>query len=308
MTDRELRQWVARIDPARLGADLHWLAADPLPHRKLNASRPGQSLSTLQEADAWLTAQLEGLGCRVLREEVPVQAFRCDRSKPKAQWYSAPRPDDPWYTAANLQVDLPGARPDRIVLALAHKDSQSWVDSPGAADNAVGTASVLELARVLSDGGLPCTVRLLWCNEEHWPWTSVTAARRMWAAGDDLAAIVNLDSLGAKSEAATAAGEQTNVTLYTRPAGERVARLLGELNERLALGLDQRAAQRERPGDDDGSFVNAGYEGAVMNIGSWPYAHRWYHDEGDQPHTLDLENVRRAVQLTLAGLLVVGDG
>ena len=44
--------------------------------------------------------------------------------------------------------------------------------------------------------------------------------------------------------------------------------------------------ERSRPGDDDGSFVQAGYGAAIINIGSWPYGDPEYHAEGDIPETL----------------------
>ena len=60
-------------------------------------------------------------------------------------------PEDPWYTAYNLYAEKKGrSHPDEIIVVLAHKDSQSWVDSPGANDNAIGTVSVLEMACILA--------------------------------------------------------------------------------------------------------------------------------------------------------------
>ena len=41
--------------------------------------------------------------------------------------------------------------------------------------------------------------------------------------------------------------------------------------------LEQRAVKRPGPGDDDGSFVKAGYAAAVVNIGSWPCGDPNYH-------------------------------
>ena len=80
-----------------------------------------------------------------------VQAYRRDTSKPQQHQYSPPMPEDPWYTAYNLYAEKKGrSRPDEIIVVLAHKDSQSWIDSPGANDNAIGTVGVLELACVLA--------------------------------------------------------------------------------------------------------------------------------------------------------------
>ena len=78
-----------------------------------------------------------------------------------------------------------------------------------------------------------------------------------------------------------------------------------EVNEAYGIGLEQRIYQRAAPGDDDGSFVNAGFPAAIGNIGSYPYADPNYHRETDAPEAVDLENVRLATQACLAAILRV---
>lgn len=297
---------VAAVDARQMSNHLFYLAKDPLPFRKLNYTLPGHSKSTLDEADDYLVGRLESWGYRVQREPVKVQAFRRDTTKPLQHQYSTPRPEDPWYTAHNLYAERKGrSRPDEILLVVAHKDSQSWIDSPGANDNAVGTVGVLELARGLAEYPTERTIRFLFCNEEHTPWTSVTAAQNAKARGDRILAVFNLDSIGAKSAEETAAGRKTNVTAYTEPAGERLAALMQAVNTRFAIGLEQRAVQRAAPGDDDGSFVRAGFGAAVINLGSWPYADPNYHAPGDIPERCDLANAAMTVQATVAALLTL---
>jgi Zn-dependent M28 family amino/carboxypeptidase len=242
----------------------------------------------------------------VEREGVRVQAFRRDTSKPKHAQYSRPMPEDPWYTAYNLYAEKRGrSRPDELIVVVAHKDSQSWIDSPGANDNALGTVGVLEMARVLAEHPSERTLRFLWCNEEHTPWTSATAAQNAKARGDQIVAVFNTDGIGAKTAEQTAAGKKTNVTAYTEPAGERLAELMGAVNVRFAIGLEQRAVKRSGPGDDDGSFVRASYPAAVINIGSWPYGDPNYHGEGDIPERCDVPNAVMTVRATLAAILTL---
>ena len=300
---------IARIDSDRLSEALFHIAKDPLPFRKLNHTRPGSDKNTLYEADDYLQQNLEACGYVVSREGVQVQAFRCDASKPKSHQYARPEPDDPWYTAYNLYAERQGcAHPGEIVLFIAHKDSQSWVDSPGAYDNAVGTVAVLEIARVLKDYAPERTLRFLFCNEEHTPWTSVIAAQQAVERGDNLVGIFNIDSLGGKSQEDIDAGRKTNVTLYTEPEGERFADLMAAVNTAYGIGLIQRKVKRDRPGDDDGSFIKAGFPIAVANLGSCPYADPAYHREDDAPDRVDLPNVVMATQLSLAAGLRVDLG
>ena len=304
MKDEKIAQVIAEVDTRRLQETVNYLAKSPLPMRKYNFTLPDHDKSTMQEADDYLAAQLESYGYRVRREGMRIQAFRCDTNKPKAHQYSTPDPADPWYEGVNLLADREGTkRPGEVIVLLAHKDSQSWVHSPGAYDNAVGTAAVLEIARIIARLEPQRTIRFLFCNEEHTPWTSVLAANNMRQRGDNLVAIFNLDSLGGKSQADIDAGVKTNATLYTVDEGKSLADLMVQVNEWYELGLRQTVIKRERPGDDDGSFVNAGFGKAIVSVGSYPYADAEYHLEGDVPERVDFENVKLATQASLAAVL-----
>ena len=295
-----INSMVGMVNQDRLKANLFYLAKDPLPYRKLNYTVQGHGKNTLYEADDYIQSMLESWGYQIEREECRVQAFRQSSNKS----FEKPLPEDPWDVAYNLYARKVGVKhPDEIILLVSHKDSQSWIDSPGAYDNTVGTVANLEIARILSDYDSKRSIWFLFCNEEHTPWTSVTAAQNAKARGDKIIAVLNLDGLGGKSQADIDAGLKTNVTLYTTPEGERIADLMCELNERYKLGLVQRKVKRKSPGDDDGSFIKAGYPAAVANIGSFPYTDANYHKEGDTPENVDLENVWMSTRLSLAACL-----
>ena len=304
--DASIRSVMDAVSVERMSKHVFYLSKDPLPYRKLNFTLPGHAKNTLYEADDYLAGKLESWGYRVEREGVAVQAYRRDLRKPKQHQYSPPKPEDPWYTAYNLYAEKRGrSRPEEIIVAVAHKDSQSWIDSPGANDNAIGTVGVLEMACALAKHAPDRTVRFLFCNEEHTPWTSATAAENAKKRGDRIVAVFNLDGIGVKGPEQTSQKRKTNVTGFTLPEGERLAELMSAVNTRFAIGLEQRAAKRERPGDDDGSFVKAGYPAAVVNIGSWPYADPNYHAETDTPEKCDFENAALAVRATLAAIMTV---
>ena len=304
--DAKIRRLISDVDPERISKHLFSLSKDPLPYRKLNFTKAGHQKNTLYEADDYLAGKLEAWGYRVEREGVRVQAFRRDTTKPKHAQYSPPKPEDPWYTAYNLYAEKRGrSHPERIIMVLAHKDSQSWIDSAGANDNAIGTSGVLEMARVLADYASESTIRFLFCNEEHTPWTSKTAAQKAKSRGDNIVAVFNMDGIGVKTAEQTAAGKKTNVTAYTEPEGKHLAELMAEVNTRYSIGLEQRTTKRPGPGDDDGSFVLAGFPAAVVNIGSLPYGDPNYHAEGDIPETCDIENAAMTVQATLAAIVTI---
>ena len=293
---------IRKVDQKRLHDDLFYLSKHPLPFRKINYTLPGHDKCTLYEADDFIQARLESCGYAVEKEACLVQAYGRDYTKNIHHQYARPRPDSPWQIAYNLYAKKVGtAHPDEIVVFVSHKDSQSWIASPGANDNAVGTIGNMEIARILANYPSRRTFWFLFCNEEHSPWTSMTAARNAKIRGDNIVAVFNLDGLGRGTEADLKAGRKTNVTLFTKPEGERLADLMIEVNKHYKLGLVQTKYKRPGPGDDDGSFVRAGYPAAVANIGSYPYADPNYHLETDVPETVKIAHVAAATRASLAG-------
>jgi hypothetical protein len=85
---------LAQVNPQLMSEHLLYLAQDPLPFRKANYTLPGHDRDTLAEADDFIAGQLEAWGYQVEREEVAVQAYRCDASKPKSSQYSPPAAED----------------------------------------------------------------------------------------------------------------------------------------------------------------------------------------------------------------------
>jgi Zn-dependent M28 family amino/carboxypeptidase len=296
---------IHQVDPERIRRDLSYLCELPLPFRKANLTLPDHIKSTLDETDDFLVQRLSRLRYAPWKEEARAQAFGYDATKPRHHTYATPHPGAPWYSLHNVYAEKKGQDvPAEIILFVAHKDSQSWIHSPGAYDNAVGTAALLELARVLAKYTPRRTIRFLWCNEEHCPWTSITAAANAKKRGDNLIAVINVDSIGGKSQAEIDQGKKPNVTLYTTEEGKRLADRVTRANELYRVGLEQRTQLRSQPGDDDGSFVKAGYPAAIANLGSFPYADPNYHEPGDTNDKVDVPNVSMAAQAVLAAALI----
>lgn len=300
--EQVFKSLASQADKELIRKGVFYLAEDPLPRRVLNWSLPGHNLSTLEEADLWIEKQLAGYGYKTERDETKVRAFGRDLKKPLAHQYAAPPADAPYFSAHNIIAGTLGTEdPSSVIVIIAHKDSQSWIASPGANDNAIGTCCALELSRLLRNYRPRHTLRFIFCNEEHTPWTSITAAKNIRDAGEDVLALINMDGVGGKSE--SRAGHFDNVTRYTTPEGDRLADLVIKLNNHFKIGLEQSKYRSDSPGDDDGSFINAGFPWSVLNIGSMPYGDPNYHVESDTPEKSDFETARRVVQLTLALIL-----
>ena len=298
-----------QVSAERIRRDLFHLTRDPLPFRKVNFTRPGQAVNSLAEAYQFIRSQLESAGYAVATTTYRVQAFLCDNTQQLHHWYSTPDPADPWYDASNLEVTRPGcSRPEEIIQLISHKDSMSWIDSPGAHDNAVGTVANMELARVLATCNLKRSVRILFCNEEHVPWTSRFAAEAAAARGDKIIAVLNVDSLDGKSDQDMAAGKMMHVVGYSTDEGRALAGFVAACAARHKIGLDVQIIEKQPVNDDDGMFINVGFRTTVMNLGSWPYADAEYHLAGDVPERVNIENVVRSTQLLLATILDIDAG
>lgn len=301
-----IQDMLQSVSAERIRRDLFYLCMDPLPFRKVNYTRPGQSVNSLVETDHFICEQLESAGYEVTTTPYQVQAFRCDDTKPIHHWYAKPDPGDPWYEASNLEVVRVGEEhPEEIIQLISHKDSMSWIDSPGAHDNAAGTVANLELARVLATCSSKRSIRILFCNEEHVPWTSRHAAEAAAARGDDIIAVLNVDSLDGKSDADMAAGKLTHAVGYSTDEGRPLAEFIASCAPRYDIGLDVQVVFKEKVNDDDGMFINAGYRRTVMNCGSFPYVDSEYHLPGDVPERVNIENLVLSTQLLLAAILEI---
>jgi len=138
----------------------------------------------------------------------------------------------------NLVAEQKGAeRPGTIVLAGAHYDSV--IGSPGANDNATGVAVLLEMSRALRRETLSRTVRFVAFANEEPPYFltehmgSRKHARRARQRGEDIAAMLSLETLGYYS---AAAGSQR----YPFPLGAfypRTGNFLGVVGNLPSRGL-----------------------------------------------------------------------
>jgi aminopeptidase YwaD len=127
---------------------------------------------------AWLLSTLRSLGLQPRLLPFP--------------WAGAPQAD-----LANIEVRVPGARPDApLVLFSAHYDSVAG--TPGADDNGSGTVVLLELARRLSAGGYPHELGLLFFDAEEPGLLGSGAYAQSLPEADArrLLGLVNLETMG----------------------------------------------------------------------------------------------------------------
>ena len=299
---------LSQVSLENLRRDLFHLCRDPFSFRTVTYTAPWHTKNSLDETDDFLVERLRALGTspRVIPNRV--RPYRCEEKKDIHRWYSFPYTTDPTYEARSIEITLPGDEcPDEIIQLIAHKDSQSWLNSAGAQDNATGTVANLELVRLLAAIPHRRTIRFLFCNEEHFPWHSGAMAREAQNRGDNIIAVLNSDSFCGKSDADQEAGRKTLWSVYSTPEGKPLAELVVALVNKHHIPLEAFVGASGGVGDDEGSFINCGFRCAVVNQGSFPYADSQYHLRGDIPERVDLENLRASVQAVLATILEVDE-
>lgn len=213
----------------------------------------------------------------------------------------------------NLVAERKGARrPGRVLLVGAHYDSV--IGSPGANDNATGVAVLLEMSRAARDDAPSNSLRFVAFVNEEPPYFltehmgSRVHARRARQRGEDIAAMLSLETLGYYS---TAAGSQR----YPFPLGAfypRTGDFLGVVGNLPSRGLvkdflrhfmavsdfpvEGIATFEWIPGiswSDHWSFWTEGYP-ALMLTDTAPFRYPEYHRLSDLPHRVNGPEFARA--------------
>ena len=200
--------------------------------------------------------------------------------------------DDVPGTSANIIASLRGrSRPDEIVVVCAHVDSAPT--SPGACDNAGGTACVLELARAAAaSGGPDRTVHFaIWGSHETGMHGSETYLARAMHDGLRLHAAINFDTIG------------------LLVAEDRVNLLGGPRWEALVRAAIPKSGLRPPfvPGPGYTDFTNFGAAG-VPSISFGQGLGAWAHTPGDRVEHCGPSGLTRPLRMSARALAAAADG
>lgn len=215
----------------------------------------------------------------------------------------------------NLEVELRGTtRPDEILVIGAHYDSVRG--SPGANDNASGTAATLALARRFAGVPRGRTIRfVLFTNEEppHF-WTrdmgSLVYARACKERGENIVGMVSVETIGYHSEEEGTQDYPPPFSLFYPSTGDFIA----FVGNSASAGLVSRVVRAFRDGvefpsegaaipgivprvgsSDHWSFWKQGWQ-ALMVTDTAPYRYPHYHKATDTPDKLDYDRMSRVVE------------
>ena len=215
----------------------------------------------------------------------------------------------------NLEGVLSGTSlAEEIVLIGAHYDTVSG--SPGANDNASGVAALLEIARLLAAKPLARSVRFVaFVNEEApffytWEMGSHRYARRAHERGDNITAMLSLETIGYYSDAKGSQQYPNPAYAWLYPdtgnfigfvgnlaSRKLVRQCLGSFRRHSAFPSEGVAAPGRMMGihwSDHWSFWQEGYA-AVMVTDTALFRYPHYHASTDTPDRIDYERLARVV-------------
>jgi Zn-dependent M28 family amino/carboxypeptidase len=207
----------------------------------------------------------------------------------------------------NIEAEITGNRPEIIVIG-AHYDSV--FGSPGANDNGTGVAATLALARRFASAKPKQTLRFVAFVNEEPPYFlsgemgSQVYARRCKERGDNIAAMISLETIGYFSDA-------PNSQTYPSPGlglfYPKVGNFIGFVSNVTSRALLRRVIavfrkQAKIPSEaaslpafvpgvswsDQWSFWQQGYP-AIMVTDTAPFRYPYYHSSNDTPDKLDYD-------------------
>ena len=228
---------------------------------------------------------------------------------------------------ANVEVTRRGSRwPEEVILVGAHYDSV--MGSPGANDNGTGVAAMLEISRRMASAQPARSVRFVAFVNEEPPFFrtpqmgSRVYAKRIRERGEDIQAMLSLETIGYYSEAKGSQRYPPLFGLFYPDRGDFIA-FVGNWGSRA---LVHRAATAFRshsdfplesvttfalvPGvdwSDHGSFWKYGYR-ALMVTDTALYRYPHYHTDSDTPDKVNYDALARVTDGLIAVVMDLARG
>jgi hypothetical protein len=217
-------------------------------------------------------------------------------------------------TVYNLETEISGGlRRDEIVVVGGHYDTV--LGSPGANDNATGTAAVLELARLLAGQRPARTVRFVAFVNEEVPFFQTDTmgswvyARRSRARGEQVVAMLSIETIGFYSNVADSQHYPFPFDLFYPRTGNFIG-FVGNIASRALVRRSLAAFRQHTPFPSEGvaapgwmtgigwsdhwAFWQEGYPG-VMVTDTALFRYAPYHTREDTPDRVNYDHMARVV-------------
>ena len=321
--DRRLAQLSVGVSAARMKADVEKMVSFGTRHTLSSQTDPKRGIGA---SVRWAEAEMKKLGLATLQT--------CDT-------VTGRRVPTPTKVCNAVAIQRGTERPNDVVIITGHIDSRVTdvmdfaKDSPGANDDASGTAAVLEAARVLSKHKFPGTIVYgVLSGEEQGLLGGKILAEYAKAQGWNVVANLNNDIVGNScgsdkvcdantvrvfSEGPRWQGREDLAASQRSLGGENdspsrnLSRFLDTLAERLpSIGLDVRPIWRNDRfgrGGDHTEFLNAGFPAIRFSVAVEDYDHQ--HQDlrvekgvkfGDTVDEMDFPYLAKVTKLNVAAL------
>jgi hypothetical protein len=204
------------------------------------------------------------------------------------------------YHGNNIEATLPGENSDEIVLVCGHYDTVSG--SPGADDNAAGTAAVLAAAEIMSNYKFNYTVKFVaFDGEEQGLYGASYYVQEAVSNGDQIIAALNADMIGF----AVTADDASKVKVYSDGPSHWIVDYTTQTNaiydEFLGLQvLDVGPASNS----DHYRFWQYGYNAVMYHEYNF---NDYYHSSQDTIANMDINYDMRVTRLIVATLAELAD-
>jgi hypothetical protein len=217
-------------------------------------------------------------------------------------------------TTENIEVEIEGrVFREQILIVGAHYDSV--VGSPGANDNATGTAALLELVRLLKTRSLKRTIRFVAFVNEEPPYFQTESmgsrvyARRARERKENIVGMISVETIGYYSEDAGSQSYPLGFSLLYPGTANFIA-FVGNVSSRRLVRRSIQSFRRSTafpsegaavPGwvtgvgwSDHWSFWQEGYR-AIMVTDTALFRYPHYHAPTDTPDRIDYDRTARVV-------------
>lgn len=203
----------------------------------------------------------------------------------------------------NVIATKPGLiYPDSVIMIGGHFDSISSTPltaAPGAEDNASGTVSAIEAARILADHHFAATIKLVaWDAEEIGLVGSERYARKAFYNKEPIGFYLNFDMIGFRHPS----DPRRDVQLFTDQASRPYAELAAEMATTYTTLLP--VIPGNNGGSDHRSFQNYGYRAIFGFEGNYDFSNNpHYHQPTDKTQYMDFEYMKEVVQMGVATIV-----
>jgi hypothetical protein len=251
---------------------------------------------SLRRAERYITSELE-------------PAAKLADSSPRREPIQG-APGDP----ANVVFELPASKSGKVVLIGAHYDTDQH-GTPGANDNASGTAAALVLAERLAQSRHALPIRFVFFANEEQPYFrsdsmgSLQHARRCRERGEQLKAMLSLETMGYYSDQPGSQKYPAPLSAFYPDRGDfigfvgnlgsrsLVRDVIGRFRAHATVPAYAAALPEDLPGvgwSDHWAFWQQGYQ-AIMVTDTAPFRDPHYHRATDVAANLDYERLARVV-------------